>query len=205
LIANGQRRWVATVAITDAELDAYPEGEPIYGGLAPLGATAPSAPPPSSPSTVPSASPAAGGNIPTAPWATPPGTTTTAGGTGGAGIAAANLTPTAISTPTGAVSQIDPQLPLEVDVDGTPKAEPGDRVTVNVKTKVGASCELVVRWPDGTEASQPSKTADSRGRCQYEIDVPTNATAGTGTLKGTVREGGRVSQQEVELDVVPAS
>ena len=37
LITNGQRRWVATVAITDEELNAYPEGEPIYTGLAPMG------------------------------------------------------------------------------------------------------------------------------------------------------------------------
>ena len=40
LIANGQRRWVATVAITDEELNAYPEAEPIYTGLAPMGSPA---------------------------------------------------------------------------------------------------------------------------------------------------------------------
>jgi hypothetical protein len=214
LIANGQRRWVATVSITDEELNAYPEGEPIFGGLAPMGASSASAPPPASASAVPAASPSAGGGLPSAPWTTPPSTggaqptattTTAGGGTGIPGTTGANLTPTAISTPTGAISQIDPQLPLEVDVDGPPKAEPGDRVTVNLKTNVGASCELVVRWPNGTEASQPSKTADSRGRCQYEIDVPTSATPGVGALKGTVREGGRVSTQEVELEVVPAA
>src|SRR6187402_1609715 len=37
LITNGQRRWVATVQITDDELNAYPEAEPIYTGLAPIG------------------------------------------------------------------------------------------------------------------------------------------------------------------------
>jgi hypothetical protein len=41
LIANGVRRWVATVVITDAELNAIPEGEPIYGGLTPAGARTP--------------------------------------------------------------------------------------------------------------------------------------------------------------------
>ena len=45
LIANGQRRWVATVMISDQEINAYPEGEPIYAGLAPQnGSTASSAP-----------------------------------------------------------------------------------------------------------------------------------------------------------------
>jgi hypothetical protein len=37
LISNGMRRWVATVVITDEELNAYPEAEPIYAGLAPFG------------------------------------------------------------------------------------------------------------------------------------------------------------------------
>jgi hypothetical protein len=39
LIANGMRRWVATVVITDEELNAYPEAEPIYLGLAPYGSS----------------------------------------------------------------------------------------------------------------------------------------------------------------------
>jgi hypothetical protein len=39
LIQNGQRRWVATVNITDEDLNAYPEAEPIYVGLAPFGSS----------------------------------------------------------------------------------------------------------------------------------------------------------------------
>ena len=45
LIANGMRRWVATVVISDDELNAYPEAEPIFSGLAPFGSAAASAPP----------------------------------------------------------------------------------------------------------------------------------------------------------------
>jgi hypothetical protein len=37
LISNGMRRWVATVVISDEDLNAYPEAEPIYAGLAPFG------------------------------------------------------------------------------------------------------------------------------------------------------------------------
>jgi len=37
LISNNQRRWVATVQITDDEINAYPEAEPIYAGLVPFG------------------------------------------------------------------------------------------------------------------------------------------------------------------------
>lgn len=57
LISDGMRRWVATVVITDEELNAYPEGEPIYSALAPFGAATASASP--QPATgAPSASPA---------------------------------------------------------------------------------------------------------------------------------------------------
>lgn len=37
LIMNNQRRWVATVQITDEEINAYPEAEPIYAGMVPFG------------------------------------------------------------------------------------------------------------------------------------------------------------------------
>jgi len=37
LISGGQRHWVATVVISDEELNGYPEAEPIYFGLAPFG------------------------------------------------------------------------------------------------------------------------------------------------------------------------
>lgn len=37
LIENNVRRWVATVVISDEELNAYPEAQPIYTGLVPFG------------------------------------------------------------------------------------------------------------------------------------------------------------------------
>ncbi|MFN8637526.1 MAG: hypothetical protein U0893_27045 [Chloroflexota bacterium] len=39
LIANGQRHWVATVVISDEDLNAYPEAEPIFTALAPFGSS----------------------------------------------------------------------------------------------------------------------------------------------------------------------
>src|SRR6187551_3646885 len=45
LISGGQRRWVAPVVISDDEINAYPEGEPIYAGLAPMGSAQASAKP----------------------------------------------------------------------------------------------------------------------------------------------------------------
>src|SRR5687767_7817313 len=209
LITNGQRRWVATVAITDEELNAYPEGEPIYAGLAPMGSQ--TATGPESPSTSPAATGSPGTTIASktsaAPKTTVASKTSAASNPPAPGPATTNgaIAPQAVGTPTGAVSEIDPEVPIEVDVDGTPKFEAGEVVTVNVKTKAAATCELAVAWPDGTEANQQSMAADSQGRCEYEIDVPTTASVGTATLKGVAREGGRTSRQSVEFEIIPSS
>src|SRR4051812_31204502 len=53
LISNGQRRWIATVMITDEEINAYPESEPIFSGVTPL----PPQPGQSAPPPVPAAPP----------------------------------------------------------------------------------------------------------------------------------------------------
>jgi hypothetical protein len=203
LITNGQRRWVATVMISDDEINAYPEGEPIYTGLAPIGAAVTGSPQ----SAVPAPSPrVAAAPSPSAPSAgTPPSAAPAPGLASLPAGATGDVTPTAVSTPTGAVGEVDPLLPIEVDIDGSPNFEPGDRIDVSLKTNVGASCQLTVEWPDGTEVAQPGQTADSRGRCSYEIDVPASAVVGTGTLKGIVRESGRQSTQDVPFEVVPAA
>jgi len=107
-----------------------------------------------------------------------------------------------VSTPTGATGQTDPQVPIEVDISGAPKVEPGERLILDLKTKTGASCELAVKWPDGTEVDQAKMTADSRGRCHYSIQVSTTETAGTGSLKGIARDGDRMSRQDVEFEVI---
>jgi hypothetical protein len=192
LISGGQRRWVATVAITDDELNAYPEAEPIYTALAPMGGggqTA-AAPPPAAaaPKPAAAASPATGGSAaPAAPAA--PGAAPNPGVPEG--------------TPTGATGQVNPSLPIEVDIDGSPKIEAGERLKLNIETKVGATCELTVAWPGGTEAPQPQMTADSTGQCRYSIVTPASTPAGTGTLKGVVKDGGVTSNQTVEFEIVP--
>src|SRR5215212_11449059 len=203
LITNGQRRWVATVVITDDELNAYPEGEPIYTGLAAIGA-------PSANASQPIAAPPAASASPVTAVAPSPATASTTGAVSsppapGLNITTGAIAPQEVATPTGAVSEIDPQIPIEVDVDGTPKLEPGEAVTVNVKSKAGVTCDLAVKWPDGTEVDQQRMVADSQGRCHYEIDVPATASVGTATLKGIAREGGRMSRQNVEFEIIPSN
>ena len=89
-------------------------------------------------------------------------------------------------TPVGAVGEIDPLLPLEVDIDGQAIFEHGNEITVVVKSKVGAACELTVRWPDATEAPQPPMIADARGRCSFRARVPSTVPIGLGFMKGSV-------------------
>ena len=188
LIVNAQRRWVPTVQITDDELNAYPEGEPIYAGLAPMGSQT------GTTTARPSASPS--------PAA---GTTTTAAGTTAAPkpTTATTTTTTASTTVPDLTTDVNPDLPLEVDVEGEAKFEPGERMIVNVKTKTGAACELAVKWPDGKEENLESKTADSRGRCRYSFEIGNSAQTGYGVLKGSARDGGRVSRQDVDFQIVP--
>jgi hypothetical protein len=176
LIANGQRRWVATVQITDDELNAYPEAEPIYTALAPFGAatTASSGTPPQTAAAPPSAA---------------------------ASPASAAPKPAAAAPPSAPVVSATDVL-IEVDIDGSPKYEAGERIRVAVKTTTSASCSLIARWPNGTEADQGNKTPDSRGHCEYSFLIPSGTPAGTGFLKGIVRDGGKSGEQEVEFEIL---
>ena len=203
LIINAQRRWVPTVQITDEELNAYPEGEPIYAGLAPMGSQTgtTTARVTGSPTT---GAPTFAGT--TSASTTPTTVTSTTGTTGATGTTAgATATTGALVPGTALASNISPDLPLEVDIEGQAKFEPDERIIVYVKTKTGAACELAVKWPDGNEVNQAPMTADSNGRCRYSIEIAATATPGAGILKGVVRDGGRVSSQDVEFEIVPTS
>jgi hypothetical protein len=94
LISGGQRHWVATVVITDEELNTYPEAEPIYAGLAPFG----------SGSTTAAAKPSGSGT--TAAAGSTPATGSTPAATGTAGSTAGGAAgPTPTADPAGKVKQ----------------------------------------------------------------------------------------------------
>jgi hypothetical protein len=83
LISNGQRRWVATVVISDDELNAYPEAEPIYSGLVPFGSASAGTAPAGTTAAPKTAPPAASASPTVAPTpakttASPPSSSTTA-------------------------------------------------------------------------------------------------------------------------------
>jgi hypothetical protein len=184
LIQNGQRRWIATAALSDSDINAIPEGDPIMTGLALSGsAEAQASAKPSSPPA--QAAPPAASNP--APAAKP---------------AAATPTPAAAPKPaTDPNEEISTDIPVTVDLDGNEKIDQGDERKVEIKTRKDVTCELKLRLPDGKEQAEDSKNADSQGRCKYTIEVPKDAPEGSGALVGTVREGGKLNRQELPITI----
>jgi hypothetical protein len=183
LISNGQRRWVATVVISDEEIDRYPEGEPVYVGLAPMG----------------SSTQASTGSGSSGSGASSTATRTTESSGSGSSSSSSSANRQATATPS---EDLDDDLPVKVDIEGDEKFEAGDSFTVEVTTKPDAVCELVAKFPGGKEVSEDSKNADNRGKCKYTIEIPKNTKKGDGTLIGTVRDGGKVNKAEIAFEVV---
>jgi len=186
LIMNGQRRWISTVQLADADINAIPEGDPVLVGLAPLGSAEAQAKPGTAPA------PAAG-----AAAASPkPGTSTSPQAPAPAPAPAAKPT-------TDPNEQLSPEISIEVDLDGATKIDRGDERKVEIKTKQGLTCELKLVFADGgDDVTEDSKNADSSGRCKYTIQVPDDAKEGNATLVGSVREGGKVNRQEIPVQIV---
>jgi hypothetical protein len=103
LISKSQRHWVATVVISDDELNAYPEAEPIYVGMAPFGGGS-AAPAASKPATG-AATSTGTANTTTPGSTTPPATTNTSSSSGSSGSTSATTTttpdPNAQASPVG--------------------------------------------------------------------------------------------------------
>src|SRR6476620_7555665 len=60
LIQNGVRRWIATAALSDSDINSIPEGDPIMTGLALAGSADAQAKPAAAPPPAAAAPPAAG-------------------------------------------------------------------------------------------------------------------------------------------------
>jgi hypothetical protein len=186
LIQNGQRRWIATAARSDSDINAIPEGDPIMTGLALSGsAEAQASAKPSNPPAQ-AAAPAAPNPAPAAKPAAPA------------------ATPTQAAPPKPAADpneEISTDIPVSVDLDGETKVDQGDERKVEIKTRKDVTCELKLRLADGSEKAEDSKNADSQGRCKYTIEVPDDAPVGGATIVGTVREGGKLNRQELPITI----
>lgn len=142
LISNSQRRWVATVQITDEEINAYPEAEPIYSGLVPFG-SAGTAATTTGTGTGSAAAPKTGTGASTASK-TSPGSTTTKVASKSSAKTASNSSPASganeevtpgqvVVNPSSGADQKDPNDPTlaagSAAVDPTGKTQPTDATT----------------------------------------------------------------------------
>jgi hypothetical protein len=135
LIANGMRRWVATVVITDEELNAYPEAEPIYAGLVPFGTA--------------SAGTASTGTT-TKPGTTATATAKTGSTTTNAGTTVATKTGTTVASKTGTTTSKTGSNTSQADDDddtgiptesGLTAKDPNDPTLAEVTISVDSSAK----------------------------------------------------------------
>ena len=178
LISNGQRRWVSTVAATDEEINALPEGDPIFAGLAPQGSTQASVGP-----TKPSAGSTASK---TASKPTKPSTS-------GDDDDDDDDDDEELSE--------DIAITLDIDADAN-KIKVGSSFAVDITTSRNAICDVRVQVPGDDEIVEDSKNPDSRGRCKYNIDIPSGTKTGSGKVIASAREGGKVNRQEIGIKIV---
>jgi hypothetical protein len=188
LIINGQRRWVATVVASDEEINAIPEGEPLYSGLAPVG---------SSTSAVEATKPSAQAS----PSTTKPSSNSSSSNTAKP-QSSEDDNDNDEDSDDAADDGRSSDIPLTVDLDGSTTIERGDDRTVEIQTRKDATCELRVDMPGDDDIEEDSKNADSRGRCKYTIEIPDDAKEGNATLIGTAREGGKFNRQEIGIKIV---
>jgi hypothetical protein len=195
LISGGVRRWIAAVPISDDDLNAYPEGDPIYVGLGPPGAAGSTTA--SAPSSSSSSSSSAKPPTPT-PASSPQPSASSGSSSSSSSSSSASAKPT--STPDSGVST---DIPIEVDVvdSSNNTFQEGDKISIDLKTTKDNVCELSVKWPDDTEDNEDSKTADSRGRCRFNVDVPDNMKEGAGKIKGWARTGGQYNRMDVDIQI----
>jgi len=183
LISNGQRRWISTVAATDEDINALPEGDPILAGLSPQGsAQAPTGA--SKPSTNTSSA------------ASKPAPTKTVKPTTSSGDDDDDDSSTSSDG-----EELDTDIPITLDIGGGTDLKKGDSRAVEIKTRRSVTCELQVKMPGGDDIQEDSKNADSSGRCKYNIDIPSGAKDGNGEVVGTVREGGNVNRSTIKIKI----
>jgi hypothetical protein len=191
LILNGQRRWVPSLVIDDATLDAIPEAEPIYAGLMPIGSGGSSPP-----------------RITGSPSSTGP-----SGSSGSSSNRGSSATPTrtptsgrsssqATATPGASGSTASSSGAVEASLEPIPDRRNGEelKVTSHTNLRRRGSCELRVIYPNGDSQSEDAKVPDSKGECEWKTTVKTSST-GKAKAEVTIREGGDQATAVEEFDI----
>lgn len=189
LVRGGLRHLVSPIALTDEEINAFPEGEPYLAGLVPVEAMSAA---PAGSFTSPVGSPGATTTrLPTSTSGTRTGTATTSGAGTAASDSVTQTDPTAIPF-TGEVALTFEDLPETI--------EQGEKLKVFVVTNDGARCEGYIQLRDGTRRDFSPRDAKV-GRCELEWTLPANAAEGDATVYAKVSIGDKSKDLSQKLRV----
>lgn len=174
VISNGQKRWVATIVITDEELNAIPEAEPIYTGLAPMGSSGSSSPTPK-PTEQPKAT----------PTATPSSSSSSSS-----------------SDDNDNNSSSGDLFIEEVTYDEDVKQGEDWHLSAVVNREKKGRCELTIEYDDDEEQDDiDDETPDSDGVCEFTVEVPRDAKTGNATWTLTLRDGDKKTEDSDRFEV----
>ena len=174
LIRGAQRHLVSPVALTDEQINGYPEGEPFLSGLAPTEAlsAAPTGTFGGSPVGGTTSGSTPGSTTPATRAATPTSTTQASSGTDDVGF---KLIPTSVK-----------QNELFKVVVGAPE---------------GSTCEGKMQFKGGKTAPFSSGRT-SLGECKMEVTIPADARTGDADVKAVVRDGTQITEFEEVTEVL---
>lgn len=174
LLRSGQRHLVSPVALTDEQINGYPEGEPFLSGLVPVEA------------------------VTAAPAGTFGGSTF-----GNNSSVSSSPTSTSRSSPTPAPKP-DASGPLPPHFKIIPSnVEQKETLKVVIEAPDGSSCEGKIQFKGGKTASfSPGKTSTSE--CKMEVTIPADARLGDADVKATVKNGAQTTEFEEVTEVLGA-
>jgi hypothetical protein len=177
LLRGAQRHLVSPVALSDEEINGYPEGEPFLSGLVPVEAQ--------------SAAPAGtfggtalSGSATRTPTPNSSATSTPTPRAGSSGSSA-----TATSTPKAANSSSSSSGQITASFKKIPSnVEQNETLKVVIEAPDGSTCEGKIQFKGGkSTAFTPGTTAKSE--CNMQVVIPDDAREGDADVKATVKMG----------------
>ncbi|MFN0073463.1 MAG: hypothetical protein ACKVVP_18435 [Chloroflexota bacterium] len=175
LLRGAQRHLVSPVALTDEEINGYPEGEPFLSGLVPVEAL--------------SAAPAG----------------TFGGSTFGSGSTSSSSSTSSSTARAAATATPKPDnSPVDARFKTIPsQVEQNELFKVVIEAPNGSTCEGKVQFKGG-KTTNFGKGTTSRNECKMELMVPDDAKIGDADVKATVKNGGQSTEFEDVTEIVAA-
>jgi hypothetical protein len=186
LLRSGQRHLVSPVALTDEEINGYPEGEPFLAGLVPVEAVSAAPAGTFGGSTFGNSSTSSSGNRTSSTTASKPEASSGSSGS------------------SGSASSSSSSSPIEARFKTIPSsAEQNEKYAVVIEAPDGSTCEGKIQFKGGkTAAFTSGKT--SKSECKMELTIPDDARIGDADVKAVVKSGSQITEFEDVTEVFAA-